>query len=203
MATLFRLQPPSGRSQKFRIQQNTGDGWRAVEPNPLATINELLANGTLTDSQAKQRCRDILLQYRANAKDQSTMPILSPGNHQIVANFLAITYPAKVKIKRISEDSLRTLKYDMAHMLNTLGEIPIEGDNTRLQNHIDKELRDNPSRHIKTITCLNRIRASMQLQTLRYLPLNKEDIVYLSEEETERLIEQAPEPYKTLIGVAF
>lgn len=195
----WRIIRPNKTNLTYRLQCSVdGKSWRKSANEQVTALNQLL--GTLSGSAAEQRARDILAQLRAAGTVDK--PYISAGNRQLVDTFLKNTYP-DTRIKRISPESLRTLKYDLECMLGLLGNVPIEADRVRLQNHIDNLLSEQKSRHIKTTSCLNRIRATLGLPAIKHLVAEQEDIAYLSEYEVKELIEKAREPFKTLIGVAF
>jgi integrase len=195
----WRIIRPNKTNLTYRLQRSVdGKTWKESPNEQVSALNQLLS--TLSSSAAEQRAKDILVQLRA--QDAVDKPFVSPGNRQLVNSFLKTTYP-DTRIKRISEESLRTLKYDLECMLTLLGDTPIEADPVRLQNYVDRLLSDQKSRHIKTTSCLNRIRATLGLPAIKHLVTEQEDIAYLSEDEVMELLRRAPEPFKTLIGVAF
>lgn len=195
----WRLIKPNKSNPIYRLQRSSdGKHWKESSNEQVDVLNKAL--GVLSASAAKQRALDILTQLRQT--EEIKKPFISPGNRQLVEQFLKTTYP-DTRIKRISDESMRTLKYDLECMLTLMAEMPIEAERVRLQNFIDSSLSHHKSRHIKTTSCLNRVRAMLGLPAIKHLVTEEGDIAYLSEEEVKELIRRAPEPHKTLIAVAF
>lgn len=201
--TEFRKCPPSGAHKSWRFQQKpVGGKWETIKRPEIDALNELLRSGVLAEHDAEPRARVILANLYKERDVGDPIHLCLAGNIKIFNEWDAKFFTPR-KLKQVSSGYPSSERSGVLKALKVLVNQPIDGNVEDLQAWVDEHLEDDPNRHHRTVSKLNRLRKYLKLAPL--VPDRKEriDVAYLTRAEVDKLIAVMPEPYKTLVAVAF
>lgn len=190
LETLFRIEPPQGRSTTFRVRQKspeTDNKWTALKLSEVDIANKLFLSGTSkehTHEKLKLLLADL---YKHRDRKKTKAPIMS-GNLKIVDLMWKEKYNRRrTRNMKSPEDS----KYQLTKAAEACGLFPLDTcDLEELADHLDANLGSDQNRLARRTLWINSILQYLGRNKLQSVGRKRTKFSYLNEDEFKSMIAQ-------------
>jgi integrase len=201
--TYYRLAKPSGAHKSYRVQElNILGKWITLKLDSMDALNKLFKAGRLSEADANNRAEAILAGLYKERDRDKIVGMMMPGNIKLLNEYLAFTY-TPAKLRRMYKSSHKTAVTRLIKMLESLADIPIDGDINVIQNRLDDLFASSPPTHEKMTMAANRLRKWLGLRHAEHLREEAGEVSYITYDEFKAGLKTCPEPEKTIAAVAF
>lgn len=199
----YRLARPRGAHKSYRIQEEgLLGGWTTLKIEALDELNKLVKADRLSEADANNRAEAILAQLYKDRDKDKLVGTMMPGNLKLLNEFLAFTY-TPAKLRRMYKSSHKTAVTRLTRMMESIGNIPIDGPIDPIQNRLDELFASSPPTHEKMTMAANRMRKWLGLRHAEHLREEAGEVVYITYSEFKKGLKTCPEPEKTVGAIAF
>ena len=193
--TIFRIEPPLGRSKSFRIRfisPDTQDKWTILKLDEINLANKLLIDGITSREHTHEKLKVILAaQYAHRDRTKKKAPFMSKNLELVEAMWTEKYTRRKTRNMKRPEDS----KYQLQKAAEACGMNPLDTcDLEKLADHLDNTLGTNPNKLHRRITWINSILQWLGRNKLQTVDRTRPKVSYLNESEFNQICQHIKDP---------
>jgi integrase len=185
---LIVKKPAPGRKKWSIACKNLITGkWTTLNWPEIDAVNETFVAGVLPFEQAEIRVKKLLEQLYVLRDAKKPAATFNLGNDKIVSTYID-KYYSEDKKYRLDKSSVASAVYSLRVAVKDLGNLPIDGDKRDLQGRIDRLYHNNPGKHKKRVTAVNRVRKFLNLEPIENLPPQDVTVAYVTKAQLDQLL---------------